>query len=42
MLLAPLAKLLHDETIGDQLLVLAGVVVYVLANCAFQRDHVVL
>jgi hypothetical protein len=42
MLFAPLAKLLHDEAVGDELLVLAGIVVYVLANGTFQRDHLVL
>jgi hypothetical protein len=39
---APLAELLHDKAVGDQLLVLAGVVVHVLADGAFKRDHLVL
>jgi hypothetical protein len=42
VLLAPLAELLHDKTIGDQFLVLAGVIVHVLADGAFKRNHLVL
>lgn len=42
VVLAPLAKLLHHQPVGNEFLVLAGIIVYAVANGAFQRNHLVL
>lgn len=42
VLLAPFAKLVHDQTIGDKLLVFSGMIVGPVTNHALQHDQIIL